>query len=122
MDTELLTKKLIQTTGESLASLTYIFVSNSNKRNYIEIYDSKNTLINLNQICPECLKLDFNIGSNLTNTINNKEIPIDVIVTGTGIGEEDEISGTESKRSKCIHRRSGPRQHRPRLYGARGGL
>ena len=28
--------------------------------------------------------------SNLTNTINDKEIPIDVIVTGTGIGEEDD--------------------------------
>ena len=90
LNTELLSKKLVQTTGESLTSLTYIFVSYSNNRNYIEIYDSKNTLINLNQICPECLKLDFNIGSNLTNIMNSfgQNIANNIIVNDINIFNE----------------------------------
>ena len=93
LNTELLSKKLIQNTGESLTSLTYIFVSYSNSRNYIEIYDSKNTLINLNQICPECLKLDFNIGTNLTNIINSlgHNIANNIIVNDINIFNETDL-------------------------------
>lgn len=94
LNTELLSKKIIQATGESLTSLTYVFVSYSNNRNYIEIYDSKNTLINLNQICPECLNLNFNIGSNLTNVMNSlgHNIANNIIVNDINIFNESYFS------------------------------
>ena len=91
LDTEALAKKIIEITKESITSLTYIFVDYAYNKSYFEIYDSNGILINLNQICSECIQTGFKITSNLTKPITNafgKEILKNIIENNINIFNE----------------------------------
>ena len=88
LDTYILAKKVIEKNGEDLTSLAYVFVNYNNNKNYIEIYNSDNHIINLKQICPECLNTDYIIKNNLTNILHNsfgKEIVKNIVLNDINI-------------------------------------
>ena len=71
LDTSKLNTILFDKNSESLSSLTYVFVNYDNNQNYIEIYNKEGDLINLKQMCPECLDTEYIIKNNISDIILN---------------------------------------------------
>jgi hypothetical protein len=93
LDVKNIAKNIIKKNGDSITSLTYVFVNYGKNKNYIEIYNSREKLIILKQICPECLENDFLIKNNLTNTIVNqfgKEITNNIIINDINVFNESD--------------------------------
>ena len=88
-----ITDIIVQKTKESISSLTYVFVNYDSNQNYIEIYNSDKNLINLKQMCPECLNTDYIITTNLTNAILNsfgKVIINNIVINNVNIFNESD--------------------------------
>ena len=93
LDTYSIAKKIIEKNGEELNSLAYVFVNYNDNKNYIEIYNSNNHIINLKQLCPECLNIDYTIRNNLTDILVNsfgKEILKNIILNNINIFNESD--------------------------------
>ena len=91
LDLNNIAKSIIKRNGDPLSSLTYVFVNYGKNKNYIEIYNSREKLIILKQICPECLENEFLIKNNLTNFIVNKfgkEITNNIIINNINVFNE----------------------------------
>ena len=93
LNTDKLHRIIIEKNGQSLTSLTYVFVNYDNYQNYIEIYNSDNNLINLKQMCPECLNTEYIIQNNLTDIILNsfgKEIVKNIVLNNVNTFNESD--------------------------------
>ena len=89
-----ITEIIAEKSGDSISSFTYVFVNYGNNQNYIEIYNSDKNLINLKQMCPECLNTDYIITTNLTNAILNsfgKEIINNIVINNINIFNESDL-------------------------------
>ena len=93
LDVKNITKNIIEKNEESLSSLTYIFVNYGEYKNYIEIYNSKERLLNLRFLCPECLETEFTIKNNITNAIISlfgKVIVNNIVINDINVFNETE--------------------------------
>ena len=93
-----LSKNIIEKNDDSLYSLTYVFVNYGNYKNYIEVYNSDGILINLKQMCPECLNNEYNLRNNITNIIYNsfgKMIINNIVINNINVFNETDSIFTD---------------------------
>ena len=91
LDVYELSKIITEKNGDTISSLTYVFVNYGNNINYIEIYNSDGNLINLKQMCPECLNSDYILRNNISNVIYNsfgKEIINNIVINNINVFNE----------------------------------
>ena len=113
-----LSKNIIEINGNSLFSLTYVFVNYGNYKNFIEVYNSDGILINLNQMCPECLNNDYILRNNITNIINNlfgKAIRNNIVINNLNVFNETDSIFTDFCSNFTIQKIDIPLQERKEI-------